>query len=227
MYDRSERACRWNVAHTIDRKQRMEQFSIPWCVFSRSHLTSDSIYFILYQHLIDNTHQPHRSVSVSPSLISGLGIIALAIAVAQTPPSHSTKRRRLYGLNSRFDRMLQEVSWASHTQKSLLPHRKHANLLSTADRHLPKIPTGAPDEVVYGSRKLQRYFVPATPENQLSEAMSWRSARLSPPQVVKTGDQDQVLYNPPNRHLRIGNLSSHPRSSWNPPRSYRSGCTTP
>ncbi|KAH9998448.1 hypothetical protein BJV74DRAFT_824481 [Russula compacta] len=119
------------------------------------------------------------------------------IAVAQAPPSHTTKRRRLYGLNSRFDRMLQEVSWASHTQKSSLPHRKHANLSSMADRRLPKIPTGASDEVLYGSRTLERCFVPATPENQLSEAMLWRSARLSPPQVVRTGDQDQVIVESP------------------------------
>ena len=79
-------------------------------------------------------------------------------AVAQTSPFHSAKRRRLYGLNSRFDRMLQEVSWTSNSTKASRPHYKRAHSPSSSsmtNHDLPKTPTDSG----YGSGRSQRHLV--------------------------------------------------------------------
>ncbi|KAN0129766.1 hypothetical protein V8E53_012431 [Lactarius tabidus] len=47
-------------------------------------------------------------------------------AVGHVPTSESTKRRRLSGLNSRFDRMLWEANLTTRTFKSLSRRHKHA-----------------------------------------------------------------------------------------------------
>ena len=48
------------------------------------------------------------------------------LAVGQLPASESTRRRRISGLNSRFDRMLWEASLTARTCKSLPRRHKHA-----------------------------------------------------------------------------------------------------
>jgi hypothetical protein len=193
------------------------------CVFSRFHRISSSIY-VLYTS-VSSTSLTTRTASqhqFSSSLIQRLTSLFLT-AVSQTPPFHSAKRRRLYGLNSRFDRMLQEVGWASNVTKSSLPRfkRVYSPSSSTITNHdLPKTPTDAPNEMVCGSGKLGKSSVSATPENRLSATTLWKSTCLSPSQVVKPGNQ--VFSNSLYGQLRVGNLY-HSRSSWNPLRGYQSG----
>ena len=125
-------------------------------------------------------------------------------APAQTPPYHPAKRRRLYGLNSRFDRMLQEVSWASDNAKSFLPRHKRAcspSSSSMTNHDLPKTPTDyAPNDIGCGSKKLGKRIAS---ENTLSATIVWRNECLSPSQVVKRGDQ--VFSNSSYGPLRVGN----------------------
>jgi hypothetical protein len=117
---------------------------------------------------------------------------------AQTPRFNSMKRRRLCGLNSRFDRMLQEVTWASHAPNSSFPRRRRAyssGSSSMTNRDSPKTPT----EVEYGSTKLGRSFVPAMDESWLPGAMSGGQAHLGSSQVGKM--RDLVLSNLSGRRL--------------------------
>jgi hypothetical protein len=110
------------------------------------------------------------------------------IDVAQTPRFNPTKRRRLYGLNSRFDHMLQEVTWACHAPTSSLSRRKRAyssGSSSMTNHDSPKTPT---EVVEHRSTKLGKSFVPAMPENWLPGAMSGGKAHLGSSQVGKMGD---------------------------------------
>lgn len=54
------------------------------------------------------------------------------LAVDHVPTSESTKRRRLSGLNSRFDRMLWEANLTTRTFKSLSRRHKHAHSSSSS-----------------------------------------------------------------------------------------------
>ena len=116
---------------------------------------------------------------------------------SQTSRFSWTKRRRLFGLNSRFDRMLQEVTWASCTSNSIFPRRKHAyssGSSSMTNRDFPKTPTEA---------EMDNSFVPSMPANWPSEAMLCRNAHMSPSQVGKA--EDMVLSNLSSGQL-VGNF---------------------
>ncbi|KAH9002002.1 hypothetical protein EDB86DRAFT_347432 [Lactarius hatsudake] len=54
-------------------------------------------------------------------------------AIGQVPASGSTSRRRISGLNSRFDRMLWEASLTTRTFKSLPSRHKHTHSSSSGD----------------------------------------------------------------------------------------------
>jgi hypothetical protein len=213
MYGRSQRAGRWDVPRTNGRTQRMDRFSNSRCVFSCFHRLSNSIYVLCTS--ISST----SFATLTPSQHLILFLLKLQCLMplfitAQTPSFPSTKRRRLYGLNSRFDRMLQEVSWASDATKSFPPRHKRAyspSSSSMTNHDLPKTPTDTPTEIGCGSRKLGKCFVPTTPENRLSATTLQRSACLSPSHLVKTGNQ--VFSSSLHGHIRVGNLLSHSRSS--------------
>jgi len=135
MYGRSQQAYRWHVPHANDRTERMDRFSYSRYVSSRSYLIPDSIYFLY--------------ISVSSTT-----------ATAHTTPFHSAKRRRLYGLNLRFDRMLQEVSWTSNSMNGPRYKRAHSPSSSSMTNHdLPKTPTDSPNELGYVSGRIQRRII--------------------------------------------------------------------
>ncbi|KAI9509409.1 hypothetical protein F5148DRAFT_1187803 [Russula earlei] len=115
-------------------------------------------------------------------------------AVAQTPSLRSTKRGRLYGLNSRFDRMMQEVGLASRAPTSLLPHRRRAYSRSSSitNHDLPKTPSEASNIFEHSSSKVGECFVAATPKIWPSDATRRKSAHLNLSQVVKKRDQVNV-----------------------------------
>ncbi|KAI0298501.1 hypothetical protein BC826DRAFT_997699 [Russula brevipes] len=103
----------------------------------------------------------------------------------QTQPLHSTKRRRIYGLNSRFDHMLQEVSWVFDSSKPFLPRRKHHYSSGTSPITSHDLSNGPGSD---GSRNLAKWIVPAMSEKLLSEVVPSRTYS-HPSQVEKTGDQ--------------------------------------
>ncbi len=122
---------------------------IPCILASRQHLSPPALKVSIYNFL------PYLSCMTSLS----------STAVAQTFPFHSAKRRRLYGLNTRFDRMLQEVSWTSQADSTKFSrsHYKRANSpspSSTTNHDMPKTPTDSPNGLRYGSERIENCFVP-------------------------------------------------------------------
>src|SRR5258708_22148417 len=100
-------------------------------------------------------------------------------AVDQTSPFHSAKRRRIYGLNSRFDRMLQEVSWTSNSTKASRPRYKRAHSpgsSSLTNHDMPMTPTDSPNELGRGSRRTGECFVPTMKTGNQVHFISYMSS---------------------------------------------------
>jgi len=177
-----------------DRKQRVDWLSNSRCVLVRFYLIAYMSWSMAHQRLVCSIHPHPRSASTPLRAQLQRSIYLLSTAVGKTS---QTKRRRLYGLNSRFDRMLQEVSWTSPAPTSRLPHRRQAYFSTSSsipDHDLPKTPPGASMGTMNDSKTFRKCLVPVASEKQSSDAMLWKSAHLSPSQVVNNGDQ--VLPNP-------------------------------
>jgi hypothetical protein len=188
MHGRPQQALGQDVSHANYNEHRMDRFSNSRCVSSHFYIvptSTSSTYLTICQCLVNSIHKPHRRLACT--LILAQTQLLHAIAVVQAPQFNGTKRRRLHGLNSRFDRMLQEVAWASHASNPSIPRRKRAyssDSSSLTNHDLPKTPT----EIEYGSTKLGISSVPVIPESGLPEAMLWGKPHSSPPQVEKTVD---------------------------------------
>ena len=162
MYGRSQQPYRWHVPHVNDRAQRMGRFS--YSRYVSSHSTSSLIAYIsciIISCILGSRQQPAPKVSIYLLLWLQCLTSLLFLSAAQTSPFHSAKRRRLYGLNSRFDRMLQEVSWASNYTKVSRPRHKRTNSPSSSsmtNHDLPKTPTDSLNELGHVSGKIQKRF---------------------------------------------------------------------
>ncbi len=112
------------------------------------------------------------------------------LAIGQVPVSESTRRRRISGLNSRFDRMLWEASLTTRTFKSLPRRHKHAYSSSSSfisSHELAATSAHASKDMELGSGELGTCFVVVTEEIQSHEAMPRIGAGFSP--LPNNGDQ--------------------------------------
>ncbi|KAH9176423.1 hypothetical protein EDB89DRAFT_160747 [Lactarius sanguifluus] len=116
---------------------------------------------------------------------------------AWVPASASTSRRRISGLNSRFDRMLWEASLTTRTFKSLPRRHKYAHSSSsssTSDHGLATASARASNDMELGSGDLGTCFVVLSDEVQSSKTLPRIGAGLSP--FPNNGDQAIVEFCP-------------------------------
>ncbi|KAH9061367.1 hypothetical protein EDB87DRAFT_1611427 [Lactarius vividus] len=126
----------------------------------------------------------------SHSRTSSTTFASRSTAISQVPASGSTSRRRISGLNSRFDRMLWEASLTTRTFKSLPRSHKHvhsSSSSSTSNHGLATASSHTLNDMELGSGDLGTCFVVVTDEVQSSKTLPRISVGLSP--FPKNGDQ--------------------------------------
>lgn len=114
------------------------------------------------------------------------------LAVGHVPASESNKRRRISGLNSRFDHMLWEASLTTRTLKSLRRSHKHAyssSSSSTSNHELATTSTHASKDMELKFGGPEASFVVLADEIQSHGTMQQMSAGLS----SLSNNRDQVL----------------------------------
>ncbi|KAI9429800.1 hypothetical protein H4582DRAFT_154222 [Lactarius indigo] len=145
----------------------MDGFSHSRCV-----LAAFSSFSGAYRSLFKSEHHQRRSPpearasALSPPLYPHSDT---RLAIGQYLADGSTRRRRISGLNSRFDRMLWEASLTTRTFKSLPRRHKHAHSSSsssTSNRELATASTRASKDMELGSGDLGTHFVVVTEEFQ-------------------------------------------------------------
>ncbi|KAH9083426.1 hypothetical protein EDB83DRAFT_2329125 [Lactarius deliciosus] len=117
-------------------------------------------------------------------------------SIGQVPASGSTSRRRISGLNSRFDRMLWEASLTTRTFKSLPRRHKYAHSSSSSSTSNHGVATAsarASNDMELGSGDLGTRFVVLTDEVQ-SKTLPRIDVGLSP--FPNNGDQAIVEFCP-------------------------------
>ncbi|KAH9040664.1 hypothetical protein EDB85DRAFT_62137 [Lactarius pseudohatsudake] len=145
-------------------------------------------------HIVEHHQRPEARAS-TPSLSYPHSDTRLA--VGQVPASGSTSRRRISGLNSRFDRMLWEASLTTRTFKSLPRRHKYAHSSSsssTSNHGLATASARASNDMELGSGDLGTCFVVVTDEVQSSKTLPRIGADLSP--LPNNGVQTVVEFCP-------------------------------
>lgn len=114
------------------------------------------------------------------------------LAVGHVSASESIKRRRISGLNSRFDRMLWEASLTTRTFKSLPRRHKHAyssGPSSIFNHELATTSTYSSKDMELGTGEPGTRFVVVTEESQSHRTMQQNGVGLS----LLSSNGDQVL----------------------------------
>jgi hypothetical protein len=156
-------------------------------------------YPYLWVHICHNLHQ-------NSICLQKLGLVLLSLsrphsdtklAVGHVPASESTKRRRISGLNSRFDRMLWEASLTTRAFKSLPRRHKHAyssSSSSISNHELPTTSTHASKDVELSFGGPGASFVVLADEIQSHGTMQQIGAGLIQSSLSNNGDQVLLIF---------------------------------